>query len=78
MKDIDNNKLMGLLIIAGGGLLLSQKQTKERRKRRQWVRPWIRKKDSKGTNYSIINNFRLTEKEDFRKYRYIKIKYCVS
>ena len=53
---------MGLLIIAGGGLLLSQKQIKERRKRRQWVRPWIRKKDSEGTNYSIINNLRLTEK----------------
>ena len=32
MEDIDNNKLMGLLIIAGGGLLLSQEHIKERRK----------------------------------------------
>ena len=31
MEDIDNNKLMGLLIIAGGGLLLSQEHIKERR-----------------------------------------------
>ena len=62
------NKLMGLLIIAGGGLLLSQEHIKERRKRRQWVRPWIRKRDSKGAYYSIINDLKLTDKEDFRKY----------
>ena len=47
MTDIDNNKLMGSLIIAGGGLLLSQEHIKERRKRRQWACPWIRKRDSK-------------------------------
>ena len=35
------NKLMGLLIIAGGNLLLSQEHIKQRRKRRQWVGPWI-------------------------------------
>ena len=75
MEDIDNNKLMGLLIITGGGLLLSQEHIKERRKRRQWVRPRIRKRDRKGAYYSIINDLRLTDKEDFRKYRYIKIKY---
>ena len=65
MEDIDNNKLMGLLIITGGGLLLSQ----------EWMNPWIRKRDSKGAYYSLINDLRLTDKEDFRKYRYIKIKY---
>ena len=77
MEDIDNNKLMRLLIIAGGPLLLSQEQIKERRKRRQWVRPWIRMKDSKGA-YSIINNLRLTDKENFTKYHHIELKYCVS
>ena len=41
---------------------------KERRKRRQWVRPWIRKRDSKGAYYLIINDLTLTDKEDFRKY----------
>ena len=35
MEDIDNNKLMGLLIITEGGLLLSQEHIKEKRKRRQ-------------------------------------------
>ena len=54
MEDIDNKKLMELLIIPDGALLLTQEHIKERRKRRQWVRPWIRKKDSKGANYSII------------------------
>ena len=68
MTDIDNNKLMVLLITAGGGLLLSQECVKERRKRRQWVRPWIRKRDSKGAYYSIISYLRLTDKEGFRKY----------
>ena len=32
MTGIDNNKLIGLLIIAGGGLLLSQEYIYERRK----------------------------------------------
>ena len=68
MADIDNNKLMDLLIIAGGSLLLSQQHIKRRRKRRQWVHPWIRKRDSKGAYYSIINGLRLMYKGDFRKY----------
>ena len=67
MVDIDTNKLMGLLIIAGGGLLLSQEHIKERRKQRQWVRPWIRKRDNRGAYYSIINYLKLTYEEDFRK-----------
>ena len=78
MEDIDNNKLMGLLKIAAGGLLLTKNDIKERRKRRQWVRPWIRYRDSKGAYYSIINDLKLTDKEDFRNYCNIKIKYCVS
>ena len=40
---------------------------KERRKRRQWMPSWIRKRDSKGAYYSIINYLRLTDKGDFRK-----------
>ena len=67
MVNIDSNKLMGLLIIAGGGLLLSQEYIKQRRKRQKWVRPFIRKRDSKGGYYSIINESKLTYKEDFRK-----------
>ena len=61
MEDIDNNKLMGLLIITEGDLLLSQEHIKERRKRRRWVRSWIRKTDSKGAYYSIINDLRLLD-----------------
>ena len=40
---------------------------KEKRKRRQWVRPWIRRRDSKGAYYSIINDLRLTDKENLSK-----------
>ena len=40
---------------------------KERRERRQWVRFWLRKTDSKGAYYSIINDLRLTNNEDFKK-----------
>ena len=68
MADINNNKLMGFLIITRGGLLLSQEHIKERRKQRQWVRSSIRKRDCKGAHYSIINDLKLTDKEDFRKY----------
>ena len=63
---------MRLLIIAGGGMLLTPEHIKERKKRRQWVHPWIRKRDSKGANYFIINDLRLMDKEDFRKYRFLK------
>ena len=67
MADIDNNKLMGLSIIAGGGLLLSQQHIKESRKQRKRVRFQIRKRYSKGAYYSIINDLSLADK-DFRKY----------
>ena len=65
MVDIDNNKLMRLLITAGGSLLLSQKQIKKREKQR--IRK-IRERDNKGVYYSIIHDLSLTDKEDFRKY----------
>ena len=68
MMDADNNKLTGLLLIAEGSLLLSQDHIKERRKQRKWARLWIRKRDSKGAYYSVINDPSLTDKEDFRKY----------
>ena len=68
MADIDINKLMGLLIIAGGSLLLSQEHIKERREKREWVCLRIRKKDSKGAYHSVINDLSLTDIEDFRKY----------
>ena len=68
MADMGNSKLIGLLIITGMGSLLSQGHIKERRKQRQWVRSWISKGDNKVAYYSIINDLRLTDKEDFRKY----------
>ena len=68
MADIDNHKLMGLLIIAEGSLLLSQEHIKENGKGRKWVRPRMRKRDSKGACYSIINDLSLTNTDDFRKY----------
>ena len=68
MADIDNNILMGLLIIAEEGLLASQKRIKAMWKQRKWLRPWIRKRDGKGVYCSIINDPSLTDKEDFRKY----------
>ena len=62
MAGIDISKLMGLLIIAEGGLLLSLEHIQQRRKRRQCVRSWIRERDSKVAHYSIINDLRLTDK----------------
>ena len=58
MVGVDSNKVMRLLIIAGGDLLLSQEYRKERRKRRQWVHPWIRKRDSKAAYHLIINGLK--------------------
>ena len=64
-----NNKMTGLLIIAGGSLLLSQENIKEGRKQRKWVFVRIRKRDSKEAYYSVMNDLSLTDKEDFRKYQ---------
>ena len=57
-----------MLTIAGGSLPLSQKHIKERREQRKWMRLRIRKRDSKGAYYLVINDLSLTDKEDFRKY----------
>ena len=67
MVDIDNNKLTRSLIIAGGSLLMRQEHIKEMRKQKKWVRLRIRKRDSNGAYYSVINDLSLTDKEDFRK-----------
>ena len=68
IADIDNNKLMGLFLIAGWSLLLSQEYIKEKRKQRKLVRLRIRNRDSIGAYYSIINGLSLTDKKDLRKY----------
>ena len=68
MAGIDSNRLIGLLVIAGLSLLLSQEYIKEKAKQRKWVRLRIRKRDSKEPYYSIIHDLSLAVKEDFRKY----------
>ena len=68
-----NNKLTGLLIIAGGSLLLSQEHINERRKQRKWALLRIRKRDSKEAYYSVMNDLSLADKEDFRKYQRMNI-----
>ena len=78
MVDIDNNKLMGLLIIAGGSLLLNKEHIKEKRKQRKWVHFQIRKRDSKEANYRIINDLGLVDKEDSRKYLLMNILAAIS
>ena len=68
MAENNNNKPMGLIIIAGRSMSLSQERIKGRRKQRKWLRLRIRKRDSKGKYYLGINNLGLTDKKDFRKY----------
>ena len=77
MAGTDNNKLMELLIIAGGSLLLSQEHFKGKRKQKKQKKNgrWKRKTDSKGAYYSIINDLSLKEKLKLFKE---KLKLCVS
>ena len=68
MLDIDNNKLTRFVNNFWWWFVTKPRTyIKKRRKRRQWVRFWIRKTDNKGADYSIINDLRLKDKEDFRK-----------
>ena len=78
---VDNNKLMGLLMIAGEGLLLRQEHIKERRKWRKSVRHSLRKRDSK------CSLFIWTILQPFQYFYFIQIKikimfplflYCTS
>ena len=78
---VDNNKLMGLLMIAGEGLLLRQEHIKETRKWRKSVRHSLRKRDSK------CSLFIWTILQPFQYFYFIQIKikimfplflYCTS
>ena len=60
---------MELLIIAGGGGVATEPKTYERKEKAKTMgAPQIRKRDSKGSYFSIINDLRLTDKGDFKNY----------
>ena len=65
--DIDSNKLVELLIIAAGGRVVTEPRTYSRKEKTKAMSASLDKKDSKGAYSSIINDLRLTDKEDFRK-----------
>ena len=83
MADIGNNKLMRLLIIAGGSCYWAKNilHIKERRKQRKWVHFQIKKRDSKGASDSIINDLTLVVKILESSYEWIHWQpflYCYS
>ena len=63
--DVRKRKATTALVIASGFVLLREKVKKEKN-RSCWSKPWL--SPTKGAYNMILNELRLVDKEDFRKY----------
>ena len=48
--------------------MLSNGKTKKSRNRKTWRKDWVRERDTKGAYANILQELRLNDHEDFRKY----------
>ena len=65
MDDLD---LIAYFVSCGAYALIEELNKKTQVKRRIWTRDWLLKRQEKGAYNGILNELRLTDKEDFRKY----------
>ena len=52
-------------LMLGYGVKLKEK--KRRKQRRMWVKPWILQRERFGAYNALINEFTLSEREDYRR-----------
>ena len=48
--------------------MLSNEKAKESRNRKTWMKDWLRERDTKGAYGKILQELRLNDHENFRKY----------
>ena len=48
--------------------VIMELDTKKKQRRKIWIREWLLKRNEKGAYNGILNELRLTDKVDFRKY----------
>ena len=48
--------------------VIMELDTKKKSRRKIWTREWLLKRNGRGAYSGILNEFRLADKEDFRKY----------
>ena len=48
--------------------VIMELDTKKKSRRKIWTRKWLLKRKERGAYNGILNELRLTDKEDFRKY----------
>ena len=48
--------------------VIMELDTKKKSRRKIWTRKWLLKRNERGAYNGILNELRLTDKEDFRKY----------
>ena len=48
--------------------VIMELDTKKKSRRKIWTREWLLKRNERGSYNGILNELRLTDKEDFRKY----------
>ena len=55
-------------LILGCAISLSNSNRKKRRSRKIWMKDWLRERDKKGAYANILQELRLNDRENFRKY----------
>ena len=48
--------------------VIKELDAKKKSRRKIWTREWLLKRNGRGAYSGILNEFRLADKEDFRKY----------
>ena len=66
-KEKVGDAVCATLIISCSAELLLQ-NSKKRRVRKIWVKNWLKMKNEKGAYNNILNELKLTDSENFRKY----------
>ena len=67
----DEKELLGFFVISLGVVALTQEKVikkKTRVKKRFWMKEWLHSRFQKGAYNGIINELRLQDQEDFRKF----------
>ena len=65
---MDELELISYFATCGACVLIEELNKKPPVKRRIWAKNWLLERQKKGAYNGILNELRLTDKEDFRKY----------
>ena len=65
---MENITVIAISTLLIGYELKQREERKNRRNRRMWVKPWIMERERKGAYNALLNEFILTDREDYRRF----------